>query len=146
MTCRFADLSNHTVSATVPVAAEVAFSFVADAGKVDTWTLGSMNAEPAGSEGVYKGRSIYDGGSTFFKAAPDPERNVVDYLVGADAANLVKRISVRIDRGAEDGGQRCTVTLSADRADDMDDARWHRLCAFHEVEILLLEARLRALA
>jgi hypothetical protein len=141
----FADLVTHVVSAVVTAAPGDAFAFLADAGNVDTWTLGSMDAQNLG-DGVYVGRSLYDGGSTYFKADPDPARGVVDYLVGSDPDGLVKRISARVVPGEDQGYGKGTsiVILSAWRPAGMSDARWHRLCAFHEVEILLLAKRLGA--
>jgi len=142
VTSRFADLTSHAVSAVVPVPARSALAFLSDAANVDTWTLGSMHAEPAGPVGVYVGRSLFDGSETFFAAAPDPARCTVDYLVGSEPDHLVKRIAVRVDSSVDHGDGHCVVTLMADRPADMDDARWHRVCACHEVEILLLEQRL----
>ena len=43
---------------------------------------------------------------------------------------------------AESGGMHCRITLEAERTPGMDDARWLRLVRCHEVEVLLIQARL----
>jgi hypothetical protein len=40
------------------------------------------------------------------------------------------------------GSDCCLVTLLAWRPVGMDKTRWHRLCASHEVEILLAKSQL----
>jgi hypothetical protein len=35
----------------------------------------------------------------------------------------------------------CIITLLAWRQASMDDTRWHRLCATHETEILLIKGQ-----
>jgi hypothetical protein len=57
------------------------------------------------------------------------------------------RISARIIAGPNAGlsaGQ-CLVMLMAWRPAGMEDSRWHRLCASHEAEILLIREQVTRL-
>ena len=82
--------------------------------------------------------------STTGTVAPVPEHRIVDFEVGTDPGRLVRRISARVlpadDLGGEPGSS--LVVLTALREASMDDARWQRLVAAHEAEILLLRHRI----
>jgi hypothetical protein len=57
---------------------------------------------------------------------------------------LIHRISVRVIAGPNAGlsGGQCLVMLMAWRPAGMEDSRWHRLCASHEAEILLIREQI----
>jgi hypothetical protein len=135
------------VTALLAVPAAAAFDFMRDPPMVGCWSLGSRNAAPTGSEGVFAGHSLFDGGQVFFEVSEDPERFIVDYLVGTLALRT-PRISARVVRADVCGLEKdqCYVTLTAWRTAGMDDARWHQLCVAHEVEILLIKAQCEAKA
>ncbi|HWQ23323.1 MAG TPA: hypothetical protein VNK94_04380 [Gaiellaceae bacterium] len=125
--------------------AEVAFAYLAEASNLGSWALGCWGAT-AVSEGLVRGRSLYDGRETVVRAVPDPERLAVDFEVGDEASPLVRRIMARVVPGSELGSDpgHSLVILLAWRPAGMDDERWHRLVSSHEVEILLLRCRIEA--
>jgi hypothetical protein len=126
--------------------AETAFRYVADVAHVGSWTLGSWGATVVG-DGLARGESLFDGSVVFIRPDPDERRLLVDFLVGADAAALAPRISVRVVPGGTlgAGADSCVVTMLAWRPSTMADERWARLCASHDVEIHLLRGRIEAL-
>ena len=73
------------------------------------------------------------------RQAGDPARLFVHYHVGTSAARLEPRILARVAKRKRNS---CIVSLIAWRDATMDDARWRRLIACHEVEILLIQALL----
>jgi len=125
--------------------AEVAFAYLAEASNLGSWALGCWGAT-AVSEGLVRGRSLYDGRETVVRAVPDPERLAVDFEVGDEASRLVRRIMARVVPGSEIGSDpgHSLVILLAWRPAGMDDERWHRLVSSHEVEILLLRCRIES--
>ena len=90
--------------------------------------------------------SLFGGGRGLARVVVDAARGWVDHRVGSDAQELVPRIQARVQPGAElDHAEgTCIVTLMAwrRRSAGMDDARWQRLCAAHEVEIEMIRAEL----
>lgn len=111
------------------------------------WNLGLWNTRAAGA-GLFTGESLFGGDKGWVRVSADVARGVVDYAVGADPGSLEPRIQARIQPGAELGhpANTCIVTLLAWRTPQMDDARWHRLQATHEVEVELIRARLESTA
>lgn len=137
----------HSVTGLLKVPAQAAFAFMTDPIALGRWSLGCMDVEAAGPEGLYRGRSLFDGGEAHFRIDADPARGVIDYLLGTPD-RLRPRISARIvsaDCCDLPPGQ-CYLTLTAWRVAGMDDARWQRLCASHEAEILLIAAQCEAAA
>ena len=139
MTDRESDLC-YAVTAEVAAPASFVFAFLADPAKVGEWALGAFGARRIGAGDVYRGASLLDGSATLFRVDADARRMIVDYLVGADAENLVMRISARIVPGEilERGAALCLVSLSAWRPASFDERRWSRLRAFHDAEIHIL--------
>ena len=92
------------------------------------------------------GTSLFDGTSSYVRTDADATRLTVDFQVGSDPASLSRRISARVVPGADlgRGDGRCLVTLLAWRPADMTDERWEQLTASHDVEVLLLQARIEA--
>ena len=133
----------HCVSVEVAVAAENAFSYLADPQKVGRWALGCFNTQPAEQSGLFQGTSLFDGSKAWFRIESDPARLIIDYHVG-DADRQLPRISTRIVPGphyGRDAGH-CIVTMNAWRTVDMTEDRWQRLCATHEAEILMIQSQL----
>jgi hypothetical protein len=137
MTTTLAHMTTQLVAAPV----EAAFAYLRDPLKLGRWSLGCFDTAATETPGLYTGRSLFDGGVGWYRI--DAAGSVIDYLVGTPQ-HLVRRISVRIMPGAEFGyaAGTCLVTLIAWRPADMDAARWARLCAAHEVEILLIKSQI----
>ncbi|MGV0875901.1 hypothetical protein V6767_02005 [Martelella sp. FLE1502] len=135
----------HSVTAVIEVPAAFAFSFMADPIALGRWSLGCMNTRPTGDREIHAGTSLFDGSESHFAIDADLARLIVDYHVG-EPGQLLPRISARVIKPEICGlpESYCALTLSAWRARDMDAARWHRLCATHETEILLIKAQCEA--
>jgi hypothetical protein len=133
----------HCVSALCDAPAADAFAYLADAQRVGEWALGCWGARADG-DGVVRGTSLFDGAETFVRTRPVAEARTVDFEVGGDPAQLVRRISARVVAGEELGVDvnRSLVILVAWRTGSMDDDRWHRLVAAHDAEVLLLRERI----
>ena len=109
------------------------------------WNLGLWDTQLLPS-GLLAGRSLFGGGAGLARVHVDADLGVVKYEVGAKADGLQPRIEARVQPGAELGyapGQ-CLVSLLAWRPMQMDDERWQRLVACHEVEIDLIRSCLEA--
>lgn len=137
----------HVASSLCAATAEQAFSYLSDPRRLGEWALGCWEAVEDG-DGVMRGVSLFDGVETFARADPDAGRLVVDFEVGDDRANLVRRITARVVPGAEIGepGSTCLVLLTGWRVASMDDERWRQLVVAHEAEALLLRHRIEAWA
>ncbi len=109
------------------------------------WTLGLWNTREV-APGLYAGESLFDGASGLVQVSVDEVRGVVDYAVGASRESLVPRIRATVIAGEALGhaAGTCVVTLIAWRTAAMDDERWARLAASHEVEIDLIRGQLEA--
>ena len=135
-------VDRHSARARVSASPDLVFSYLTDPARIGRWNLGAMDAVRI-SSGAVQGTSMFDGGATVFEIdADDAEANsksrIVAYRVGKDQGNLALRISARVEEAAPGG---CVLHLNAERPRDMDDARWHRLCLVHEVEVLLIKAQ-----
>jgi hypothetical protein len=128
------------------VAAAQAFAFLADGLALGRWALGAWETVPVGG-GVVRGRSLFDELAVWVRPVADPSQQRIDYYVGSDPDALVPRITAWVEAmsAANEGGERCRIGLRAERG-AMDDARWLRLVRCHEVEILLIAARLELAA
>ena len=90
--------------------------------------------------------------STALRRSPGRSRitgsRIVDFEVGGDPSDLVRRISARVVPGPEigRGPDSSLVVLTAWRTASMDDERWRRLVVAHETEALLLRRRIEAFA
>jgi len=139
----YASLS-HCASVLCPVPAEVAYAFLLDGRQLGTWALGSFDTQPIG-DGIFRGRSLFDDTFTLVRPVGDPTSLRVDYYVGSRPDQLVSRIAAVVVRGVDIGQpvEVCQVNLLAWRHAGMDDERWLRLVRAHEVEVLLIQARLK---
>ena len=134
---------SHCVTAECAVPAQRAYDFLSDGLAVGRWALGSFDAEKVGQD-LFRGRSLFDGAQVLYRTVGDPGRLIVDYHVGTDPTSLVPRVMARVVPGEATGRDKgsCLVTLVAWRDASMSQARWERLIACHEVEILLVQAQL----
>lgn len=127
----------HTARAEVSASPDLVFSYLTDPARIGRWNLGAMAAARLPS-GAVQGTSMFDGGATVFELDADAKSRTVDYRVGKAPGNLALKISARVEGSA--AGE-CDLILSAERPPGMDDARWHRLCLVHDVEVLLIKAQ-----
>lgn len=136
---------SHIVTTLVEAEAEAAFAFLADPDALGGWSLGCMDTGPDGPEGVYKGRSLFDGAEGWFSIHAHPELLLIDYAVGT-RENRNRRISARVVAAQECGLAQgsCYVSLIAWRTAGMAEPRWRRLCAAHEAEIWLIKAQIES--
>ena len=132
----------HLAAALVEVPAGFALDRLADPAFVGGWALGSMGLQPVG-DGVFLGRSMFDGTEAHVEIRPRPEIGLVDYAVGT-AESRSPRIFIRVTDGTVLGmtGAVCLVALHAVRVAGSTEARWQRTCVCHEAEILLIKAHL----
>lgn len=132
----------HCASVWCQVPAQQAFAFLADGLALGQWALGAWHTVAVG-EGVVRGQSLFDDQPSWVRPVGDLARLTIDYHVGSSPTPC-SRVSARwckpesLGRGAGC----CQVSLHAVRSPGMDDARWLRLVRCHEVEVLLIEARL----
>lgn len=135
----------HSVTGLFDVPAEAAFTFMADPVALGQWSLGCMNTQPVDETGIHSGHSLFDGAQGFFEIDTDSNRLIVDYRLGT-LEHMVPRVSARVIPAdiCGLGEEQCYVTLTAWRSKDMDDSRWHRLCAAHEAEIYLIKSQCEA--
>ncbi|MDM0076308.1 hypothetical protein QTH90_18005 [Variovorax sp. J2P1-59] len=136
--------SSHCASVECRVSAPEALAFLADGVQLGHWALGCWQTEPVGA-GVVRGHSLFDDQPGYVRPVMDEALMKVVYHVGASPDALSPRISAVVEPvAATDGaGESCRISLLATRTPDMDNARWLRLMHCHEVEVLLIQARLQ---
>ena len=137
----------HAITVEIAVPADTALAYLTDPIALGRWTLGSTNTRVVSQNPeLIEGQSRFDGSRSLIRIDAEPARGLVDYRVGpaGQAQALQMRISARVLDGAAFGyaAGHCLVTLTAWRPIAMSNERWQRLCAAHEVEVLLLKAQL----
>jgi hypothetical protein len=134
---------SHCATAECAVPARRAYAFLSDGLAVGRWALGSFDARKVGRN-LFRGRSLFDGTEVLYRPVGDAVRLIVDYHVGTSQRSLAPRVMARVVPGEATGRDRgsCLVTLVAWRDASMSLARWERLVACHDVEILLVQALL----
>ena len=134
---------SHCVTAECAVPARRAYDFLSDGLEVGRWALGSFAAEKVGRN-LFRGRSLFDGTDVLYRPVGDAGRLIVDYHVGTNPGALAPRLMARVIPGEASGRGKgsCLVMLIAWRDASMSEARWARLTACHEVEILIVQALL----
>ena len=130
-------LRSHCASVVCRVSAPQALAFLADGLQLGQWALGCWQTEAVGG-GVVRGRSLFDDTPSWVRPVVDEARMTVSYHVGGAPDALSPRIHAVV--AADPDG--CRISLHASRTPDMDDARWLRLMRCHELEVLLIQARL----
>jgi hypothetical protein len=136
---------SHITSIVVNRRASDVFAFMADAQRMHRWSFGTWETE-VGADGLVKGKSLFDGAVIYVRIDADAGRLAVDYHLGAEPERLTPRIHVRVVPGERLGlaGEACVLTFVAWRAQSMDEDRWRRLTASHELEVVLIKAMLEA--
>ncbi len=131
---------SHSTSVTIDRTAAEVFSFMADPQQLHRWSFGTWKTEIA-EDGLVTGTSLFDGSQIFVRIDPDPDRHSIDFCLGRNPSNLVPRIAARVTKGHHLGlpDTQSVLTLMAWRAAGMDDHRWRKLTASHELEILLIK-------
>ena len=141
------DPNCHATTIVVPVSADTAVAFLRAPENVGTWALGTWETHPVpGHAGVFVGRSLLDGTeNSYFRVRDGSADGTVEYEVGGVPTALTMRVSAKVVPGPDFGYRpdECMITLLGWRPKDMTNERWSRLRAFHEVEILMIDARLR---
>ncbi len=133
----------HVAATWVSVGADAALSRLADPLFVGRWALGAMGLRPSDEPQIGVGHSLFDGARILVRIVANAELRLIDYHVGRRKP-LQPRIFIRVVDGRALGGDAgsCLVVMAAMRAADATDEGWIRTCKSHEVEILLIKARL----
>lgn len=132
---------SHITSVVVNSRARDAFVRMADANNLHRWSFGTWKTEIA-ADGLVLGTSLFDGSSTHVRIDRDEARLIIDYHLGADPEKLVPRIQLRVVPGGHVGlgEEQSVLTFIAWRSEAMDDDRWRRLTAAHEMEAVLVKS------
>ncbi len=135
---------SHSTTVELAVPAAQAFAFLCDLQALGRWALGTLDMQASDIAGAVAGRSVVDDGAAWIHLDADAGRGLVDYHVG-NSERREPRISARIVAGpvTDRPADRCLLTVTAWRSTGMDDERWHRLCARHEVEMLLIQSHVQ---
>lgn len=106
------------------------------------WNLGMRDCTEADG-GLLRGVSLFDGSTGWVRKQVMAD-GLVDSWVGSAPDALSHRISARVLPGERLGYPAGTtlLTLTAWRPQGMSDARWERLRAAHDAEILLIQSQL----
>jgi hypothetical protein len=131
--------ATHSASVHCRASTQQALDFLGDGLALGQWALGCWQTEAVGG-GVVRGHSLFDDTPSWVRPVVDSPSLTVTYHVGGAPDALAPRIHATVEPDAATGG--CHVTLHASRGADMDDARWLRLVRCHELEVLLIQARL----
>ncbi len=134
---------SHIASIVVNRDADAVFAFMADAKNLHRWSFGTWETK-IGSDGLIEGKSLFDGSKAYVRIDADAARQLIDFHIGLEPERLVPRILVRVVPGATVGlGEDASVlTFIAWRSAAMDDDRWRRLTASHELEVVLIKSLL----
>jgi hypothetical protein len=134
---------SHSATAEVAVPAEKAFAYLADGLKQSDWTLGSWNREQIGDD-LFRGTSLFNGGTTYVRLCPDADALLVDYWVGPSQEAMLRVNSARVVPGPAVGRAEgtCLVTLIKWRAPAESDDDWARACVTFDTEIHMIKGRL----
>ncbi|QIG52007.1 hypothetical protein G5V57_32490 [Nordella sp. HKS 07] len=136
---------SHITSAVVKAEARSVFARMADAQKLHRWSFGTWKTE-IGEDGLVRGTSLFDGSSIHLRIDAYETRHIIDYHLGVDPQKLVPRIQVRVVPGEHVGldSGHSVLTFIAWRSEAMDDDRWRRLTASHEMEVMLIKAMIES--
>jgi hypothetical protein len=134
---------SHATSIVVNRAADAVFRFLSDAREIHRWSFGTWETR-IGADGLVEGKSLFDGSTAYVRIDADPARRSIDYHVGAEPERMAPRILARVVPGSALGlaDDSCVLTLVAWRSTTMDDDRWRRLTASHELEAVLIKSLL----
>ncbi len=134
---------HHAASAVIRRPAGAVFDFLADGRNLGRWALG-MSGATVTDDGLVTGKSLFDGATGLARIDADRGRMAIDFHLGAAPDDLMPRIAAKVVPGTHlgIGDGRSVFTLLAWRTADMDDDRWRRLAATHELEVTLVKALL----
>ena len=137
----------HSTAVKIACAADVAFDYLSDANRLQTWALTQCDVTAQG-HGLVSARSRLNDSIMWVAIDADAKRCTVDYQVGPIRDTLAPIIMARVIPGADLGESKelCIVSMFAWRSAAMDDARWRRLIASHEWEIVLLQSLIESQA
>lgn len=132
---------SHITSIVVNCPALDLFTRMSDMRHLHRWSFGTWKTEILPDDLVL-GTSLFDGSLIYVRIDKDEARLIIDYHLGTDAAKLVPRIQLRMVRGSHVGlgDDQCVLTFIAWRSEAMDDDRWRRLTAAHEMEAVLVKS------
>ena len=68
---------------------------MADPANLDLWSFGTWRTDIA-DDGLVHGRSIFDGASIYLRIVADAENGIVDFHIGPDPGQLVRRIFANV--------------------------------------------------
>lgn len=133
----------HAAALEVAVAAERAFEYLSDGMRQSDWALGSLGRKLR-DDGLFEGKSVFDGKPTYVRIHADRERLLVDYDVGRAPERLLRVNSARIVPGALVGREQdsCVVALTKWRGPDESDEDWRRSKHTFSTEIFIIKGRL----
>ncbi|MGE0212094.1 MAG: hypothetical protein AB7S41_10395 [Parvibaculaceae bacterium] len=132
---------SHITSILVERDAGAVFAFMADPGRLDRWSFGTWETKIA-PDGLVEGKSLFDGSTVYVRIDADAPRGSIDFHIGAEPGKLSPRINVRVVPGPTVGlpADQSVLTFVAWRGAAMDDLRWRRLTASHELEVVLIKS------
>ncbi|MGE0240173.1 MAG: hypothetical protein AB7F09_05895 [Parvibaculaceae bacterium] len=132
---------SHITSIVVNRGASDVFARMGDARNLHRWSFGTWKTELR-ADGLVHGTSLFDGAGILVRIDKDEARLSIDYHLGPEPEKLVPRIQLRMVPGAHVGlgDEQSVLTFIAWRSEVMDDDRWRRLTAAHEMEVVLVKS------
>jgi hypothetical protein len=132
---------SHITSIVVNCSAPEVFARVGDTSNLHRWSFGTWKTEMR-ADGLVHGTSLFDGAGILVRIDKDESRLIIDYHLGPDPQKLVPRIQLRMVPGSHVGlgAEGSVLTFIAWRSETMDDDRWRRLTAAHEMEAVLVKS------
>ena len=132
---------SHIASIVVNCPAMDVFARMSDGNNLHRWSFGTWKTEIR-SDGLIHSTSLFDGAGILVRIDKDDARLSIDYQLGSDPQRLVPRIQLRMVPGSHVGlgDKQSVLTFIAWRSEAMDDDRWRRLTAAHEMEAVLVKS------
>jgi hypothetical protein len=132
---------SHITSIVVNCPAQALFGRMSDSNNLHRWSFGTWKTEIRG-DGLVHGTSLFDGTGILVRIDRDEARLSIDYHLGLEPEKLVPRIQLRMVPGGHLGlgDDQSVLTFIAWRSEAMDDDRWRRLTAAHEMEAVLVKS------
>jgi hypothetical protein len=131
----------HSTTIEVNASCEEVFDYLKDPFNLGKWAFGCWEAKATEEEGLYMGTSLFSTEDVYFKIVTEEKLYLLDFHLGKPTS-LIPSISLRVIPGSyyRRNDSFSLVKLDAWRDFEMDDARWHQLCACHETEILVIKS------
>lgn len=120
--------------------AEQVFEFMRDAERLSLWSFGTWRTD-IHDGGLVQGWSLATGAPIWLRIAAYPDTLLIDYYLGTGPHTLSPRISARVIPGPVTGHatDTSTLTMTALRSAEMDDARWAGLIRAHAAEVDIIK-------